>query len=68
MNTIFLLNDETGSARPQLQDAPHGKATVRDTEAVAGCNCDRWGHPCLGCKEREMQPKADVSIISPVQK
>jgi hypothetical protein len=28
------------------------------------CNCDRWGHPCPGCDERDVQPKAALSISS----
>jgi hypothetical protein len=31
------------------------------------CNCDRWGHPCSGCDERDVQPKAALSISSPAK-
>jgi hypothetical protein len=41
---------------------------VRETEAVAGCNCDRWGHPCPSCDEREVQMKAQVPISSPAKR
>jgi hypothetical protein len=33
-----------------LRNALPAKLPVRETEAVAGCNCDRWGHPCPGLR------------------
>ncbi len=36
-------------------------ATPREPEPTYGCNCDRWGHPCPGCVERNLQPKAEGS-------
>jgi hypothetical protein len=39
-----------------LHNVAPSKVTLRETEAVAGCNCDRWGHPCPGCVERNVDP------------
>ena len=33
-----------------------------------GCNCDRWGHPCPNCVERNVQPKAQLPISLPTKK
>ena len=49
MKTILLLHDEPTQL---LRNALPAKFPIRETEAVAGCNCDRWGHPCPGCVER----------------
>jgi len=54
MQTTLLLNDEIIRATLLLQNAGPTEAPVRETEAVAGCNCDRWGHPCPGCVERNI--------------
>jgi hypothetical protein len=29
------------------------------------CNCDRWGHPCPGCVEHIVQPKAELPVSIP---
>jgi len=52
MKTILLLHDEATQPTQRLQNALPTKVPVRESEAVAGCNCDRWGHPCPGCVER----------------
>jgi hypothetical protein len=52
MKTILLLHDEATQPTQLLQNALPTKVPVRESEAVAGCNCDRWGHPCPGCVER----------------
>jgi hypothetical protein len=64
MKTTLLLNDETKPTQLALQDLAPTKFILRETEAVAGCNCDRWGHPCPGCDERKVQPKAELPISS----
>ena len=46
MKTILLLHDEARRPRQLLRNAVPAKVPLRKTEAVAGCNCDRWGHPC----------------------
>ena len=44
--------------RGQTVNAPIAKRSARvgsrsgEIKAVAGCNCDRWGHPCPSCVER----------------
>ena len=45
MKTILLLHDESGSPEPRLQNVAGSKVTQRPSEAMPGCNCDRWGHP-----------------------
>jgi hypothetical protein len=68
MKTTLLLNDESRRAKLMLQNIAPTKVILRETEAVAGCNCDRWGHPCPRCDERKVQPKAELSISSPAEK
>jgi hypothetical protein len=67
MKATLLLNDESETARLMLKDVAFDPVKVRETEAVAGCNCDRWGHPCPSCDKRELQMKAQVPISSPVK-
>jgi hypothetical protein len=50
MKTILLLHDEAKQPTKLLRNALPAKLPVRETEAVAGCNCDRWGHPCPGLR------------------
>ena len=68
MKATLLLNDESETARLMLKDVAFDLVKVRETEAVAGCNCDRWGHPCPRCDEREVQMKAQVPISSPAKR
>ena len=49
MKATLLLTDEAETTRQMLKDVAFDELAVRDTEAQAGCNCDRWGHPCPGC-------------------
>jgi len=67
MKTTLLLNDEARPAKLMLQNIAPTKVILRETEVVAGCNCDRWGHPCLGCEEPKVQPKAKFSISAPAK-
>jgi hypothetical protein len=67
MKTTLLLNDETKPTKLALQDLAPTKFILRETEAVAGCNCDRWGHPCAGCNDPKAQPKAQFSISAPAK-
>ena len=68
MKATLLLNDESETARLMLKGVAFDLVKVHETEAVAGCNCDRWGHPCPGCDEREVQMKAQVPISSPARR
>jgi hypothetical protein len=68
MKTILLLHDEATQPTQLLRSALPAKFPVRETEAVAGCNCDRWGHPCPGCNEREVQMEAQVPTSSPAKR
>ena len=68
MKTILLLHDEAKQPTKLLQNALPAKFPGRETEAVAGCNCDRWGHPFPGCVERIAQPTLEVPISMPTKK
>ena len=59
MKTILLLNDETAAARLQLINAEPDPSATPPNERNAGCNCDRWGHPCAGCTDHGVEPNAD---------
>ena len=50
MKTILLLHDEVRQPTQLLRNTLPTKLSGK-TEAVAACNCDRWGHPCSGCVE-----------------
>jgi hypothetical protein len=67
MKTILLLNDKTESAKPTLQSIPGTTVILRPSEGNAGCNCDRWGHPCPSCLEYNVQLNADLPISSPAK-
>jgi len=45
MKTTLLLTNEAETTRLMLNDVAFDELLIRDTEAHAGCNCDRWGHP-----------------------
>jgi hypothetical protein len=64
MKTNLLLNDETRPAELILQNIAPTKVILREAVAIAGCNCDRWGHPCPGYDERKVQPKPERPISS----
>ena len=66
MKPILLLNDEPETVRLMLGEATSGGVAGRETEARAGCNCDRWGHPCAGCLDRKKPKEAGAPISSPV--
>jgi len=69
MKTILLLHDEARRPTRLLQNAVPARVPIREIETVAGCNCDRWGHPFPGCVERVVvQPKPDLPISIPTKK
>jgi hypothetical protein len=53
MKRTLLLNDEPETVRLMLKELTSGGMAVRENEARAGCNCDRWGHPCAGYLDRK---------------
>jgi hypothetical protein len=67
MKTTLLLTDETETARLMLKNIAFAELPLRDAEAHAGCNCDRWGHPCPGCVNRDVVPEAETPVSSPVK-
>jgi hypothetical protein len=67
MKATLLLNDEPETVRLMLKEITSGGVVVRESEWLAGCNCDRWGHPCPGCLERNIRPKPEAPISLPVK-
>jgi hypothetical protein len=67
MKTTLLLDDESGPAKLMLRDVAPAKRPLRETEAVAGCNCDRWGHPSPSCIEHNVQTERGVSDFNTCQ-
>jgi hypothetical protein len=57
MKTTLLLTDEVETTRLMLKDIAFDELTVRNTEGHAGCNCDRWGHPCPAASTATSYPK-----------
>ena len=62
MKTTLLLTNEAETTRLMLKDVAFDELLIRDTEAHAGCNCDRWGHPCPGCVNRDIVPKPETPV------
>jgi hypothetical protein len=62
MKPILLLTDEIGAGNPTLQDIAGIPVKVSQSAGAPGCNCDRWGHPCPDCVERNVQPDAELPI------
>ena len=67
MKLTLLLSDETETTRLMLKDVPFDELPVHDTEPHVGCNCDRWGHPCPGCVNRDIVPGAETPLSSSVK-
>jgi hypothetical protein len=63
-----LLHDESTQPTQLLRNALPAKVPIREIEAVADCNCDRWGHPFPGCVERIARPTLEVPISMPTKK
>ena len=68
MKTILYLHDEAAHPMCLLEDAMPAKVPLRATEALIGCNCDRWGHPCLAHIDRGVETKAEFSTKSNTKK
>jgi len=66
MKPTLLLSDEAETTRLMLKDVAFDELPERDAEAHAGCNCDRWGHPCPGCINRVV-PTAGEHRSAPVK-
>jgi hypothetical protein len=61
MKPTLFLSDEPETMRLMLEEVTSDGMAVRKSEARAGCNCDRWGHPCPGCVNRNVPPEATIS-------
>jgi hypothetical protein len=50
--------------RLMLKEVTSAGVAVRESEARAGCNCDRWGHPCAGCLDRKASESRRSDFIT----
>ena len=64
MKTTLLLTDEAETARLMLKNIAFDELPLRDAEAHAACNCDRWGHPCPGVLTRRRTRSGDSDFIT----
>jgi hypothetical protein len=62
MKPTLLLSDEVETARLMLKDVAFGELPALDAEAHAGCNCDRWGHPCPRCVSHDIVAGAETPV------
>ena len=60
MKTTLLLKDEPKTTRLLLKEVAFAESAARESEGLAGCNCDRWGHPCSGCVERTIRREEET--------
>jgi hypothetical protein len=67
MKSTLLLTNEAETTRLMLKNVAFDELAARNTETHAGCNCDRWGHPCPGCIDRDIVPRAKTPVSSPVK-
>ena len=68
MKANLLLTDEAEITRLMLKDVAFDELAMRDSEAHAGCNCDRWGHPCPDYVEHNVQVQPNLSTSGPAKK
>jgi hypothetical protein len=66
MRSTLLLDDGPETVRLMLKEVTLSDLAVGKREARAGCNCDRWGHPCPECINYPIVPEAETSLSSPV--
>ena len=62
MKPILLLNNETEIVRLMLEEETSGNMAEHESEARAGCNCDRWGHPCTDVSTPKNQTKSTLQF------
>jgi len=66
MKMTLFLNDETVQTRLLLENTASTEVSQCETESVAGCNCDRWGHPCPGHGHPTVELKAERPFSLPL--
>jgi len=66
MKANLLLTDEAEITRLMLKNVAFDELAMCGFEAHAGCNCDRWGHPCPGCVDH-VAPRAEAPVSPPVK-
>jgi hypothetical protein len=67
MKNTLLLTEEAETSRLMLKDIARDELPVRNADAHAGCNRDRWGIPVPGASSATSYPKAKTSVSSPVK-
>jgi hypothetical protein len=68
MKMTPLLSDKPETASLMLKGVASGELQVRQSQERAGCNCDRWGHPCSGCVEHKIRPEPGSAISSKIKR
>ena len=63
MKTTLLERKPAGLVLKEVRSV----APVGESEARAGCNCDRWGHACPGRDKRNIPTETDTTISSIVK-
>ena len=63
MKPILLLSSEPETVRLMLEEVTSGSVALRESEARAGCICDRWGHPYAGRLERNRPYESRRSVF-----
>jgi hypothetical protein len=59
METTLLLREDAKST--EIQNSATRAGSKHDE--VAGCNCDRWGHPCKDCTNEKTRPKIILMAV-----
>jgi hypothetical protein len=60
MEAMLFLNDEKMQAKLLLENGSHGKPIMRESQAVASCRCDRWGHPVRVTSKKGIPPNVEL--------
>jgi hypothetical protein len=66
MKTILSLHDKTTEPTQLLHDTVRASLPHHETDAVAGCNCDRWGHPWPGWGHSNVELKVGRPFSLPL--
>ena len=66
MKPILSLTNETEIVRLMLEEVTSEGMTGHETEARAGCNCDRWGHPWSDCGHSRVELKRERPFPLPL--
>ena len=57
ISMIYANLEKTSAAVDKTAQASAGRSAP-----IAGCRCDRWGHPCIAPSERQAPSSAVVHV------